>query len=131
MNHACKICGRTFVPRTPHDWYCDFHQSARAQASPSTRAQTSEYARNRRIVLKRDVGRPCGICGKPIAHGDAEIDHIIPVARGGTHDLSNLQLAHRSCNRSKRANVDQPPARPADPPTPTRRTDPPLGLRLR
>ena len=51
----------------------------------------------------------CGICGKPvdfrIKYPDpmsACIDHIIPVDKGGhPSDLSNLQLAHWTCNRQK------------------------------
>jgi 5-methylcytosine-specific restriction endonuclease McrA len=29
------------------------------------------------------------------------LDHILPLARGGAHDHSNLQLAHRICNSRK------------------------------
>jgi len=50
-------------------------------------------------IVKRDCGR-CGICGKPVM-GDLEIDHIIPLAAGGTHEPENVQVAHRTCNRRK------------------------------
>ena len=51
----------------------------------------------------------CGICGKPVdfkikyPHPLSPcIDHIIPIARGGhPSDISNLQLAHWTCNRQK------------------------------
>lgn len=51
----------------------------------------------------------CGICGKPVdfsyknPHPLAPtVDHIIPVSKGGhPSDISNLQLAHRCCNRQK------------------------------
>ena len=51
----------------------------------------------------------CGICGKPVdfsyknPHPLAPtVDHIIPVTKGGhPSDISNLQLAHRCCNRQK------------------------------
>jgi 5-methylcytosine-specific restriction protein A len=50
----------------------------------------------------------CGICGKPL-HANptdvAVVDHIVPRARGGTDDTSNLQAAHRSCNARKSANL--------------------------
>jgi len=34
-----------------------------------------------------------------------EIDHIIPVIKGGTDDKNNLALLCRKCNRSKGANI--------------------------
>lgn len=51
----------------------------------------------------------CGICGKPVDFSykyphplSPTVDHIIPVSKGGhPSDLSNLQLAHRCCNRMK------------------------------
>lgn len=51
----------------------------------------------------------CGICGRPVdmtlkyPHPMAKcIDHIIPIAKGGhPSDISNLQLAHWTCNRQK------------------------------
>lgn len=43
----------------------------------------------------------CVICRKRIAFKDRSFDHIIPIARGGPHAASNIQVTHRSCN-SKR-----------------------------
>jgi hypothetical protein len=50
----------------------------------------------------------CPICLTPIdlsykfPHpASAELDHILPSARGGSHTVGNLQLAHRYCNGSK------------------------------
>ena len=51
----------------------------------------------------------CGICGKPVDFTKKYphplspcIDHIIPIARGGhPSDITNLQLAHWTCNRQK------------------------------
>lgn len=42
----------------------------------------------RRFVFPRIIGRP-------------EIDHITPVALGGTNRIGNLALSCRSCNRAK------------------------------
>lgn len=58
----------------------------------------------------------CGICGKPVdfsyknPHPLAPtVDHIIPVSRGGhPSDISNLQLAHRCCNRQKSDSLMEP-----------------------
>lgn len=60
-------------------------------------------------VLARD-GQRCGICGEIIPRGveypdrrSASLDHIIPLALGGTHELSNVQAAHFGCNSRKAA----------------------------
>lgn len=58
----------------------------------------------------------CGICGKPVdfsyknPHPLAPtVDHIIPVSKGGhPSDISNLQLAHRCCNRAKADSMMEP-----------------------
>lgn len=42
--------------------------------------------------------QPCAYCG---ADQDIEIDHIIPLSRGGRHEADNLAAACPRCNRSK------------------------------
>lgn len=43
----------------------------------------------------------CGICRKPVPATDRTIDHIVPLSRGGLHELANVQLAHRACNSGR------------------------------
>ena len=47
----------------------------------------------------------CGICGSFVALSEQSMDYIIPLARGGTHEPANVQLAHRRCNSSKGARI--------------------------
>jgi 5-methylcytosine-specific restriction endonuclease McrA len=42
----------------------------------------------------------CAACGDPLC-GGGEIDHIVPLSRGGSNWPSNLQWLCRFCNRSK------------------------------
>lgn len=51
-------------------------------------------------VLKRDRFQ-CTYCGKPGTDVELEIDHIIAVSNGGSHHISNLTTACRSCNQKK------------------------------
>lgn len=65
------------------------------------------YEAARAKILKTQT--ICGICGKPVDFSlkyphplSPTVDHIVPVSKGGhPSDISNLQLAHRCCNRAK------------------------------
>jgi 5-methylcytosine-specific restriction endonuclease McrA len=51
-------------------------------------------------------GADCHLCGERLGLADEiDVDHVVPVAAGGTDDISNLRLAHASCNRSKGASA--------------------------
>ena len=50
--------------------------------------------------LKQRDGQDCQIC-KHHKQENFSIDHKLPVSRGGKNYLSNLQLAHVSCNTKK------------------------------
>ena len=52
----------------------------------------------------------CGICHELLGDMKMEFDHIVPIARGGSHTQENLQAAHMSCNRRKSARMDYAPA---------------------
>lgn len=54
----------------------------------------------RHEVFKRD-GYKCCECGATKDETSLEIDHIVPVSRGGTNDIDNLQTLCRECNRMK------------------------------
>lgn len=59
--------------------------------------------------LASDIVGACGICGQSIFASfkhphpaSVSVDHIVPLARGGSDALSNKQLAHLGCNSRKR-----------------------------
>ena len=52
-------------------------------------------------VLKRD-GYKCKVCGASASDGaKLEVDHIIPISKGGKSIIDNLQTLCMSCNRGK------------------------------
>lgn len=67
----------------------------------------SQFESNKKRIYATQ--KICGICGKPVDFSfkfphplSPCIDHIIPVSKGGhPSDISNLQLAHMTCNRQK------------------------------
>lgn len=59
-------------------------------------------------IVYRDRGY-CQHCGKQVesvdlVDGSYDLDHMIPLNKGGTNDPTNLILSCVHCNRSKRAN---------------------------
>jgi 5-methylcytosine-specific restriction endonuclease McrA len=98
---------------------------AKARKSPSARRAKMVYKARRKAMLRgaekaervdpikvfeRDGWR-CGICRKKTIkskrgtnHPKApELDHIVPVSKGGSHDWANVQCACRECNGLKGA----------------------------
>lgn len=48
----------------------------------------------------------CGICNQKIETiQEANVDHIVPWSLGGKTELSNAQLTHEFCNKSKNNNI--------------------------
>ncbi|MFZ4434739.1 MAG: HNH endonuclease, partial [Microthrixaceae bacterium] len=59
----------------------------------------------RRAVHERDGGR-CVRCGDGPPTVELHVDHVYPWSKGGTNELSNLQLLCQRCNLSKGAKVE-------------------------
>ena len=61
--------------------------------------------------LKRELMRrqdnTCTYCGYRRRASSLDIDHVIPVARGGSNDPSNLQVICRPCNLRKGIQTDE------------------------
>lgn len=70
-------------------------------ALPSAREAIS--ARDRRAVYQRD-GWKCVHCGND---NDLTIDHKLPVVRGGTNAIDNLQTLCRRCNLAKGSGTNE------------------------
>lgn len=57
----------------------------------------------KKAIRSRDRGK-CAECQKSLTmelSDDENIDHIVPLSKGGTNDLVNLQLLCRNCNSNK------------------------------
>ena len=97
-----------------HEW------QAKAKRKSRVRKQKLGGGKPRRywpILCERD-GPFCGICGgyispEAFAAGEFHVDHKHPIALAHTYlgddinELSNLQLAHPSCNISKQDNLPE------------------------
>jgi 5-methylcytosine-specific restriction endonuclease McrA len=89
--HACKCCGTS---KTPHSagGLCNTCDARLHRFHIAFEILESHYNAH---------GGACGICDFPVPLKQVSWDHIIALTNGGTHDISNLQPSHASCNSSK------------------------------
>lgn len=94
-------------------WCSDLCQKAEHRSTRRARKRDAFVAHvNRRAIYERD-GWMCGICGDPVDR-EAKVpdpaapvlDHIVPLARGGTHEPANVRCAHFYCNNVKSDRLD-------------------------
>ena len=126
--HTCVICGSTYMSASDTSKYCSktckwkarkitikelvgYHSCSRHVARAIAYGCEYEHGIRLHKLIRRDHNT-CQICGKPCDVNDRRygtagplypsIDHIIPLAKGGSHTWDNVQLAHMICNSFKR-----------------------------
>ena len=67
------------------------------------------FRQNTKDIVAKNSSNICAICGKPIFsyQEDFSVDHITPLSRGGTNDISNLRATHKFCNTLKDNMTDE------------------------
>lgn len=66
----------------------------------ASRLRSLSWEDLRRAIFRRD-GYTCAYCGHRGTSATLEVDHRVPVSRGGTDDPENLTTACWECNREK------------------------------
>lgn len=111
----CKECGKMVEPefRDLRRGYCSelcmkrnlsrnsYHRRRSRKVNGFVKSVSKLY------ICRRDKWR-CHICGKKVNDKlknphlmSATLDHIVPLAIGGTHEPKNVKLAHMICNSMK------------------------------
>ena len=86
------------------------HEEQKKATLQSMERQRFGYTRDEILAVKGNI---CGICGQPVPDSEIVIDHKDGGGRhhterglivsGKTHNMDNLQVAHRSCAGRKDA----------------------------
>ena len=107
----CEVCGVMFNALQANGKYCsqtcwNRHDNARRDKRIYRNGKPDLSISLTKLYM-RDGG-VCQLCGKEIdfdcdCNSDdyPSIDHIVPIAHGGVHEWSNVQLACRGCNWKK------------------------------
>ena len=71
------------------------------------RRSRPKFTTREKNALFSEQGPYCNGCGRRYAKKDLTVDHIIPLAHGGTERLGNLQLLCGNCNSIKGTGTQQ------------------------
>ena len=111
----CRDCGATVICKRESGGtkrFCSkcatlkIVEYRRNHKNPQDRARHAgvPYAPVKKADVIAKHGRKCHICGKRIGLDEIlTLDHVVPLALGGWHDLTNLRPAHFLCNSLKSA----------------------------
>ena len=58
-----------------------------------------------RVVIYETYGGVCGICARSLQLAKMQLDHIMPLSKGGLHEYANVQPSHEVCNKRKAASL--------------------------
>ena len=120
----CRVCSTAFVSPRPEKTCSDVCTEAAKRAKHAERKQRRRAREraayispvNRYEVFERDAWT-CQLCNEPVERDKVvphpkvpTIDHVIPLARGGTHEMANVQTACFLCNATKSDRMDWSPA---------------------
>lgn len=112
---ACRICGTKF-PTLDKTAFCSEQcrldsKHARGHRMRALIRGISAEKFSRTEIFERDGWR-CQVCGKKVRRDVnskhplyPSLDHITPLAKGGTHTRVNVQCVHLSCNFTKQARL--------------------------
>lgn len=67
------------------------------------RLKPRRLTEDERLAVFVRAGGRCAYCGNPMTLADFHVDHVWPVALGGSDDPENLACACGPCNQSKGA----------------------------
>lgn len=116
----CERCGDTFSKdhTRPNQRFCSRSCARRADwetRRARERANDTERQPPTSVAYRvlRESGWVCSACGVDTpevlrgthALNAPEVDHIVPLSRGGNHSYENLQCLCKSCNSSKGAKL--------------------------
>jgi 5-methylcytosine-specific restriction endonuclease McrA len=75
------------------------HVVSNANKNAKLHGARSKITLKQFIALLKKFGNVCVCCGKP---GPLGCDHVVPLSKGGSHSIRNIQPMLPACNRRKR-----------------------------
>jgi 5-methylcytosine-specific restriction endonuclease McrA len=86
-------------------WRCDegkFYKAVKAQNSRCKKLGVPGILKLQDVMTAfAEQGGCCAFCGAEFTEEKPEIDHWVPISKGGSNEGANIRLMHSECNKTK------------------------------
>lgn len=84
-------------------YYIDTNLNIIEEKSISKKKQKhKQFSKSMRLNIYEKTQGHCYLCGESVKFNSFEVEHKIPLSKGGTDDISNLYCSCHKCNKIKR-----------------------------
>lgn len=99
-----RKCRQCMASHTAAHYAANPEQAAARRSTRQAREANAgaKYTPEQIATLRQHQKDKCGYCLEPLG-GGGQVDHMVPVAKGGTNALANLVIACQQCNKEKHA----------------------------
>lgn len=102
LEKKCELCSKTYITSNKYQKYCSQDCCKTQSRKKASSMENRHYAR-RMEIFDRDKFA-CQYCGRTVLKDKItlQVDHIIPKAKGGKDEKTNLITACEECNLGKK-----------------------------
>ena len=83
-------------------YYIDTDAEGMGKDRQEARTRRKKFSVKDRLAIYRKTEGHCYLCGEFVDFDSFEVEHHIPISKGGTNDLDNLYCSCTTCNAIKR-----------------------------
>lgn len=83
-------------------YYIDTDAEGMGKDRQEARTRRKRFSVKDRLAIYRKTEGHCYLCGEFVDFDSFEVEHHIPISKGGTNDLDNLYCSCTTCNAIKR-----------------------------
>ena len=103
--NLCYRCNSSLLNKRIDAIYCSISCKSMDHTFKH-RSKTRFTSTARRVeIIKRDKSI-CYLCKKLVVSTEINLDHLVPISRGGTSESNNLAVTHSVCNKKRGSRID-------------------------
>ena len=101
----CARCNSSLENKRPQAIYCS--KTCKSMDHTQKHRGNTRFATTaRRFHIYERDNKTCYLCGVYLDFEKVELDHLVPISRGGDSSPENLAVSCRTCNRTRGAKIE-------------------------